>query len=142
MHEGVGIERLRPALGRPEVPRGFEEGHEPRVVERQDRFRARARWESSIANPSSARRSFEDRFGTVRHVGRGTLYARLHGIRRNQALVLRAVDDLHDDGGLTGLDTVGQSTVRCQGSRGHVLGGQALEPRSPRPRPSQQQGGR
>ena len=110
MHEGVGIEGLRPALGRPQVPGGLEEGHEPRIVERQDRF-------ESVFGGSLDRESVvslevaQDRFCSVRHVGRGALHTRFHGIRRNQPLVLRAVDDLHDDVRLTAPDTVG--SLRC-----------------------------
>ena len=56
MHEGVGIERLGPALGRPEIPGGLEERHETGIVERQDRFEP-VFGRGPMENPSSVRSS-------------------------------------------------------------------------------------
>jgi len=132
---------LRSTLSGPALPGGLEEGHEPWIVERQDRFEA-------VLGGSFDRESvvglqiLQDRFGTVRHVGRRPLNTRLHGIGRDQPQVLRAVDDLHDDGGLAGLDTVG--SLRCDA---RALEGMRWVVRHwnldrPDPRPPQQQGGR
>ena len=83
---GVGIERLGPALGRPEIPGGLEERHETGIVERQDRFEPVFGRGLDRRNPSSAWRSPQDRFGSLRDVGRGALHSRLHGIGRRQSL--------------------------------------------------------